>query len=444
MKRLCLSLAALLSAGGAFSQALNCAALANSAEAEPAGYSEQCLNRVAAPSSGGVINAPTDTAFTLDVRGQAPRLPNSLYSFTLNAFQTQTLRGVSAQASIFAMDFNPTGTTLFAATGATAVTNPSSLGTLNTTTGAFTLIAPITGLTAGDSASGLAIHPVSGVAYFSAAGGTPVTSRLYTLNLTTGAATLVGQITAPTDPTATIMIDIAINCQGQLFAHNISDDALYSVNTTTGAGTLIGTHGLAANFAQGMDFDNQDGSLYAFIYTGTGTNRFGTFNLATGAFTTLVQDNPLGEYEGAIPTQCPPVGSPTAAVASTTLDFGRQLVGATRTATQTISNTGTAALNVTAISAPTAPFTVAAGGTCAATPFTLAAGASCTVIYNFAPTADGIVTSNVTITSNGGNITFALRGQGVVSIQLPAGSSLGMLALLGALVGVGMFGLRRR
>lgn len=53
-----------------------------------------------------------------------------------------------------------------------------------------------------------------------------------------------------------------------------------------------------------MDFDNASGTLYAFIYEGGGTNRFGSFDLATGAFTTLIQDNPLGEYEGAIPTQC--------------------------------------------------------------------------------------------------------------------------------------------
>jgi hypothetical protein len=299
-------LALLCFAGTASAESAYCASLANSAGTEPLGYMATCATvPTIAPNIVTDLRVPTDTAFTLDVRGQAPRLPNSLYTFTLNAWSTQTLVAVTNQVSIFAMDFAPDGTTLYGATGATAAANPSTLGTVNTTTAVFTPIGAITGMTVGDSATGLAIHPRTGVAYFAAAGGTPATSRLYSMNLATAALTLIGQITAPTDATGTIMIDIAINCEGQLFAHNISDDALYSVNTTTGAGTFIGGHGLASNFAQGMDFDNSDGTLYADIYTGTGTNRFGTFNLATGAFATLVQDNPLGEFELAIPTACP-------------------------------------------------------------------------------------------------------------------------------------------
>ncbi len=294
-----------LISGGAYAdESLQCAAYANHADTEPSGYAERCMNGVwAVPFAQQSILAPTDIAFTVDVRGQAPRVVNTLYSFPLNAFATQTPIGVS-NPQIFAMDFNAAGTTLFGVTGAGAAVNPGTLGTISTTTGAFTPIAPVTGLTAGDSATGLTISGITGAALLSAVGGTPVASRLYALNLVTGAATLIGQITAPTDAAGTIIIDIAVNCAGELYGHNISDDALYSINTATAAGTLRGTHGLAANFAQGMDFDNQDGTLYAFIYTGAGTNRFGTFNLTTGAFTTLVQDNPLGEYEGAIPNTC--------------------------------------------------------------------------------------------------------------------------------------------
>lgn len=449
MKRLCLSLAVLLGAGPISAETLDCAALVNSALAEPEGYAAQC--GVSAPAQAPSVASPravTDTAFTLDVRGQGTRLANSLYSFVLNDFSVQTLRGVSPQASIFAMDFNEAGTTLYAVTGSTAPTNPSTLGTLDTATGAFTVIAPLSGLTAGDSASGLAIHPRTGLAYFSAAGGTPTTSRLYTLNLTTGALTQVGQITAPTDAgSGTIMIDIAINCDGQLYAHNISDDALYSVNSTTGAGTLIGTHGLAANFAQGMDFDNQDGTLYAWVYTGTGTNRFGSFNLSTGAFTTLVQDNPLGEYEGAIPTQCPSLGSPTATLTSTTLDFGNLTIGSSGTSTQTLTNTGNAPLNVTAITAAAAPFS-RTGGTCVGDVFTLAPSEDCTLIYTFAPTAAVVSSQAVTISSDGGNPTFMLQGTGraVASapIIVPSNSILSLLALLAGLAGLALFALRRR
>jgi hypothetical protein len=51
-----------------------------------------------------------------------------------------------------------------------------------------------------------------------------------------------------------------------------------------------------------MDFDNEDGTLYIWLYIGTGANRYGTVNLATGAVTPLATDNPLGEFEGATET----------------------------------------------------------------------------------------------------------------------------------------------
>lgn len=307
MKRYLSGLSFLLVAAPVFAEGLDCAALSNSADAAPPGYSAQCADIPEFASPGrqpsGVI-APGGIAYTVDIRGDGSRLPNTLYKFTLPDFPAQTSRGVT-QPSLFALDFSPDGSTLYGISGASAVSNPSTLFSIDTETGAATLIAALSGLTAGDSASGLAIDPVAGIAYFSAAGGSPISSRLYTLDLGTGALSLIGALTAPTDPTGTIFIDIANNCLGDLYGHNISDDALYSINPNTGAATLIGTHGLPANFAQGMDFDNSDGTLYAFIYTGAGTNRFGTFDLTTGAFTTLVQDSPLGEFEGAIPSTCP-------------------------------------------------------------------------------------------------------------------------------------------
>lgn len=437
---------------------LDCAALANSAGAEPEGYAAQCKPSAPAPRIVNNTLAPTDTAFTLDIRGQAPRPPNTLYSFVLNAFATQTSIG-ALNPSIFAMDFNPAGTTLYGITGSTATPNPSTLGTISTTTGAFTPIAALTGLTAGDSASGLTINPSTGAAFFSAAGGTPVTSRLYSLNLATGAVTLIGQITAPTDATGTIIIDIAMNCAGALYGHNISDDALYSINPATGAGTLIGTHGLAANFAQGMDFDAQANTLYGFIYTGTGTNRFGTFNLATGAFTTLVQDNPLGEYEGAIPTTCAPVATApvytyTPAPGSTVVGSGGGLVGSTSTFTIAPSigtagtGTGTPATTTLSCTAPTAPFagfgqTVTAIGAGAITGGPLSG--TCT-------RGAAAVTQTLTCTETQGSTTVTRNW----TLSCPAGtapaaptsvdatSHWSLVALVLALFGFGAVLLRRR
>jgi hypothetical protein len=422
-------------------QSLDCAALQNSFLPEPAGYSEQCGSAIT-PNPRTVLstNAPTDTAFTVDIRGNAaaapPRAANTLYSFTLNAFQTQTARGTT-NASMFATDFSADTNTLFGVIGAAAATNALNLGTVNRTTGAFTPIAAITGLTAGDGPSGLAINPRTNAAFLAAVGGTPATSRLYSLNLTTAAATLIGPITAPTDAAGTLMIAIAMNCEGQLFAHNLSDDALYSVNTTTGAGTLIGTHGLAANFAQGMDFDNSDGRLYGFIYTGTGTNRFGTFNLSTGAFTTLSQDNPLGEYEGAIPTACPllatitpvtPPGTLNVTSGSVALNFsnGAAAGGPSGTVSCALSNT-TGTISI----APTAPITVAAGAT-----------GGFVVSGSGAPgsTYTGTVTCAI---QGGAPVVYTINGTVSAVTQINTLGTLGLTLLGFALIGFGAFAARR-
>ena len=99
-----------------------------------------------------------------------------------------------------------------------------------------------------------------------------------------------------------IMIDIAVNPAGVMYGHDIFTDSIYTINTSTGAATLVGPTGYAANFAQGMDFDNEDGTLYIFLYIGTGVNHYGTVNLATGAVTALATTNPTGEFEGATQT----------------------------------------------------------------------------------------------------------------------------------------------
>lgn len=69
-----------------------------------------------------------------------------------------------------------------------------------------------------------------------------------------------------------------------------------------GVGELSGFN---ANFAQGMDFDNATGTLYGCIYTGGGSNVYGTWDTTTGEVTPLNVDEPLGEWECAIPNPCP-------------------------------------------------------------------------------------------------------------------------------------------
>ena len=218
------------------------------------------------------------------------------YSSTADAnFVTNWVSLGSGQPTFFpAVDFDETATDLWVTQYYTY-----NYGNLDQTTGLYTNVGAITG--ASGSAVGWSCD-VNGVWYYatydSAAGG----SLLYTVDIITGVATQIGLISS------TIQIDIAIDTGGNLYGHSINDDALYSINTTTGAGTYIGPTGLLANYAQGMDFDWSTNTLYAthFNYTGVVVTNFCSVDLASGAFTVVVNTDPLNaEMEMA----CKAVGS---------------------------------------------------------------------------------------------------------------------------------------
>ncbi|HQZ61033.1 MAG TPA: choice-of-anchor D domain-containing protein [Dokdonella sp.] len=125
-------------------------------------------------------------------------------------------------------------------------------------------------------------------------------------------------------------------------------------------------------------------------------------------------------------------------VLSATIDFGGQLVGTSSQLALTILNTGGGPLQVTAITPAAAPFAEVAGGTCGAVPFALAAGANCTVLYSFTPTAAGMFSQVITITSDVGTATATLSGEGLAGLVdtveldvLSPWSSLLLLMLLG-------------
>jgi hypothetical protein len=216
------------------------------------------------------------TVFAVDVRSA----PHRLLSFPVTA-PANTPVSNNVPVDIFAMDFNGAGTTLYAIQY--NVTAPSTLGTLDTTTGAFTAIAPISGAAAGEAnMSGLSFDASNNTWYALGATGAGV-NTLYTLDIATGNTTLVGPLNDP----AALFIDLAVDNNGNMFTHDIVSDALYSVNKTTGAATLIGATGFAANFAQGMDFDPATNTLYATIYTGGGAGSFVSIDTATGAGTLI-------------------------------------------------------------------------------------------------------------------------------------------------------------
>src|SRR5262245_41005470 len=135
---------------------------------------------------------------------------------------------------------------LYGAIGANA---PGQLITINPATGAtISTIGPTTGLFGGQSLNcgitGMAYNPVTGLLYGSTAGaGTNSTynaatrMQLVTINTTTGAVTDIG----PFNAGANTMADIAFTATGQLYGLGTAGPTvkLYSINLTTGAATAL-------------------------------------------------------------------------------------------------------------------------------------------------------------------------------------------------------------
>jgi len=282
----------------------SCVEIAVSGDVIPDGYYGQC----AAPSPMlpqiQHERSPSDIAFTVDVLGSPGRDRDRVYTFALNNFSQQEFR-TNTTPLIVGMDFSPDAVELFAITSETAGVFPRSLGVILQFAGDFIPVGQISGLPAEEKLNGLAIDPRTRAAYLSASNGSPPFANLYSLNLATAAATLIGRMNTPPSKLGTVMVSLAINCEGKLYAHNVGDDSLYLVNTASAATSLVGQHALDANFGQGMDFDNSDGQLYAFMTVTSGAINFGRFDTNNGAFTVLA-NSPPGQYEGAIPTACPP------------------------------------------------------------------------------------------------------------------------------------------
>lgn len=108
-------------------------------------------------------------------------------------------------------------------------------------------------------------------------------------------------------------------------------------------------------------------------------------------------------------------GAPAVSLSASSLTFPTQTVGTTSGPQPlTFSNTGTAALTITSISAA-GPF--AQTNNCPLSSSTLAAGSNCTISVTFAPTASGAATGTLSVADNGSGSprTVGLAGTGVAA-----------------------------
>jgi len=156
-----------------------------------------------------------------------------------------------------------------------AVYSDNTLVTLDTVSGARTVIGQI-----GVGISGISYDYTTSKLYGISWDGSA--SSLYAISTATGAGTLIGQSTSD------LLINLACDTLGNLFAMGIVTDSLYSVNKTTGAVTPIGPIGFNASYAQDMEFDRATNTLYMAAYDADlSTGQLMTVNTTTGAATSI-------------------------------------------------------------------------------------------------------------------------------------------------------------
>ncbi len=222
-------------------------------------------------SAGGGGGGGDPTVFGLNLRASCG---NDFGTFPLPG--PYTIAPISSNANpIYGGDFDDNGT-LYAFNGTDA-----TLLTIDTATGAETTVANITGLLASETLRGIAWNESNSTMYLLAGQGE--VGSIYTVDLTSGAATLVGSTTV----TGWLPIWLAIDSNGNAFMADVGLDSLFSVDLTTGTATLVGALGININFAQDADFDPDTDTLYMGAYLGGGVNVFASVDTTTGVATPL-------------------------------------------------------------------------------------------------------------------------------------------------------------
>jgi len=187
--------------------------------------------------------------------------------------------------------------------------------------------------------------------------------------------------------------------------------------TATVTNTGIGTLSLAAPTVSGTDFalaSTTCGTVLTTNSSCTITVRFsptstaarsGTVSIGTGAGTLSAPLNATG-VQGA------------ATLSPNGLTFAGQTIGSTSgSQAVTVTNSGTAALTISAVGVSTGATDFGASNGCGGASGQLAPGNSCTVSVSFTPQAAGARPGTLTVTHNGtnGSTSIALQGTGVAA-----------------------------
>jgi hypothetical protein len=210
------------------------------------------------------------------IYGIGPDLsPYALYQISSASGAGTELGPIDGFPGVSAMAIAPNG--MLYASGQNFLMTQEDLLTLNPATGAPTLAETLTGVPIELTANAYAFSP--GGTLYAIYGN----QSLFTIDTSTGAATLVGSILAgsPISNEA-----LSFSNSGTLYLSNGTD--LYTVNPSTAAVSLVtsldfdSSFGLsAAPILMSMSFDPTDGTLYTSV-VGNGSSSLGTINVTTG------------------------------------------------------------------------------------------------------------------------------------------------------------------
>ncbi|MEM9382236.1 MAG: hypothetical protein AAGB93_19935 [Planctomycetota bacterium] len=183
-----------------------------------------------------------------------------------------------ASLPLFAIDFDARAETLYAVEDVTLAIN-----TIDTTTGIVTptgnSVTGIVGSGANVFITGLTASADGSTWYLSRSLGNA--TQIYSGDVTTGAFSLIGTIQNQ------VIIDISMSSTGSLYGISLNTSSLYEIDPASATATFVGSLGFAIQFAQGMDFDWSDDTLYATLYAGGGVGQFASIDVTTGSATLL-------------------------------------------------------------------------------------------------------------------------------------------------------------
>ena len=122
------------------------------------------------------------------------------------------------------------------------------------------------------------------------------TKNFYEIDMTTGAATLIGSMGNPS-----LMISIAADMKGNVWGLelNFASGMFYEIDTTTGAATLVGNIGVSTNYGGRIEYDKNTDIMWYFGFNyGTYQGELWIIDVTTGVRTFV------GTLPGYFPTSC--------------------------------------------------------------------------------------------------------------------------------------------